>query len=200
MKSIFFIAVMFLLSFTQIFAQQTMKDKGDKVYKTVKIGNQIWMAENLAYKASSGCWAYEDNKNNVSKYGYLYNYETAINICPSGWHLPSDDEWKELEMNLGMSQDNANETEWRGTISTKLKAETGWNSSDGTDESGFSAVAGGYRYSNGAYDEAGLFGCWWTATSDANYAWCRKFYGFDATIGRVKEDKGYSLSVRCIKD
>ena len=59
------------------------------------------MAENLAYEASEGCWAYDNNKNNVRKYGYIYDWETAKNVCPDGWHLPSDKEWFELTEYLG---------------------------------------------------------------------------------------------------
>ena len=76
-------------------------DKRDgKTYKTVEIGEQIWMAENLAYKANSGCWAYDNNKNLVSKYGYLYNWETAKNVCPDGWHLPYESDFEILMSNF----------------------------------------------------------------------------------------------------
>ena len=80
-----------------------------KTYKTVKIADQWIMAENLAYKPDSGnFWAYENNDSNLLIYGYLYDWETAMNIAPEGWHLPSMEEWTTIEKLLGAK---------RGTIS-----------------------------------------------------------------------------------
>jgi len=73
-----------------------------KIYKTVKIGDQWIMAENLAYKPDKGnYWAYEDDESNIPRYGYLYDWETAMNIAPEGWHLPSRDEWNAIHKTLG---------------------------------------------------------------------------------------------------
>ena len=85
--------------------QGTFTDSRDgNTYKWIEIGNQIWMAENLNFHANSGCWVYDNNPENADTYGRLYNWETARNVCPDGWHLPSDNEWKELEVYLGISQ------------------------------------------------------------------------------------------------
>ena len=130
-------------------ASQLTDKRDGKTYKTVKIGTQEWMAENLAYKPSSGnYWAYDDDNSNVAKYGYLYDWETAKKVCPSGWHLPSDEEWTTLTDYLG-GEDVAG---------TKMKSTSGWKEDgNGTNESGFSALPflRAYRYRRRARSTAG---------------------------------------------
>jgi hypothetical protein len=72
-----------------------------QTYQTIKIDNQVWMAENLNYRTSSGSWCYDNSSDNCEKYGRLYTWETAKGVCPSGWHLPSTKEWSVLIANLG---------------------------------------------------------------------------------------------------
>ncbi len=72
-----------------------------KCYKWIKIGSQIWMAENLNYLSSSGSWCYDDLISNCNIYGRLYDWETAMTACPIGWHLPSSEEWESLTLYLG---------------------------------------------------------------------------------------------------
>ena len=144
-------------------------DIDGNVYQTVKIGDQWWMAENLKvihYQNGDGItklpnntvWStygegaycnYDNNDSNADIYGSLYNWyavNDSRNIAPDGWHVPTDEEWKELEMFLGMSQSEANGTGWRGTDEgSKLKATSGWSGFNGTNESGFSALPGGSR-------------------------------------------------------
>lgn len=175
----------------------TMKDGRDgKTYKTVSIGTQVWMAENLAYKASSGCWAYDNNSSNVSKYGYLYNWETAKKVCPSGWHLPSDAEWTKLSDNLG----------GENVAGKKLKSASGWKLYEGknygNNESGFNALPGGCRYdSDGSFDDAGTDGLWWSSTpNESEYAWIRSLDYYDGKVYRRKDYRKTSFSVRCAKD
>jgi uncharacterized protein (TIGR02145 family) len=188
----------------------TFTDPRDgKVYQTVTIGNQVWMAENLAYAPSSGnFWAYDNNNSNIETYGYLYDWETAKDVCPTGWHLPSDAEWKELEMALGMSQTDADDTGWRGTNEgSKLAANAGlWSDGDLENDadfgtSGFTALPGGYRLNNSTFEYVGYCGCWWTATeSNTGNAWYRLVYYFYSGVYRDIYTKAAGFSVRCLRD
>ncbi|MEI6766998.1 MAG: fibrobacter succinogenes major paralogous domain-containing protein [Bacteroidota bacterium] len=190
------LALAILLNVTVSFAQltSTFTDARDgKVYKTVQIGKQIWMAENLAYKAGSGCWAYGDNAENVARYGYLYDFETAITACPPGWHVPTDEEWNVLTEYLG-NQDSCGR---------KLKSGTGWSSPNDTlaNSTKFTALPGGLRFMGGTYDRLGVKGFWWSSTeSESHMAWYRSILSDDNKVNRYDDYKDYGLSVRCIKD
>jgi uncharacterized protein (TIGR02145 family) len=179
-------------------------------YKTVKIGTQVWMAENLAYKAVKGCYAFDDNPVNVRHYGYLYNYETAVNVCPSGWHLPTDNEWKLLEKDLGMNNLEIEKVGDRGDgIGSKLKSKTGWeNNGNGNNVSGFSALPAGlrcegFKCTEGTFIGLGSQGRWFSSTMDLYGPWIRGIYS-DTRIERSQcyESNGSSdgYSVRCIKN
>ena len=177
--------------------KNTFKDARDnKVYKTIQIGTQTWMAENLAYKVSSGCWAYDNNATNVTKYGYLYDWKTTKKVCPSGWHLPSDAEWTTLTNNLG-GEDVAGK---------KMKSTSGWNdydgeSGNGTNTIGFSALPGGYRYGNETFDLIGDYGYWWSSTEySASNAYYRYMHGSSNNVIRDNYGKTDGISVRCVRD
>jgi len=163
-----------------------------KTYKIIKIGSQVWMAENLAYNTGSGCWAYDNNSGNVAKYGYLYTWEAAKRACPPGWHLPSDDEWSKLANLLG-GEDAAGK---------KIKSTSGWESyGNGTNESGFSALPGGSRGNDGGFYDRSGGGYWWSATElDASSAGSRslRYYGED--LYRGNNDKSCGFSVRLLRD
>ncbi|MBR4784719.1 MAG: fibrobacter succinogenes major paralogous domain-containing protein [Fibrobacter sp.] len=106
----------------------SMTDSRDgQTYKTVKIGNQVWMAENLNFKTDSS-WCYKDEESNCQKYGRLYSWNAARGACPAGWHLPSKVEFDTLFKAVGGTQDKENEKKWRGAGS-KLKSTSGWESS-----------------------------------------------------------------------
>jgi uncharacterized protein (TIGR02145 family) len=153
-------------------------------------------------------------------YGVLYNWTAAMNgaessdanpsgvqgICPDGWHLPSDAEWKQLEMYLGMSETDVNSTGWRGTVEGgKLKeaGTTHWAdpNAGANNESGFTALPGGYRYSNGYFNDFRYYGSWWSSTESGTiYAWVRSLYFNYSYVDRYFNFKSMGISVRCLRD
>ena len=181
-------------------------NRDEQVYKCVKIGNQTWMAENLNYETENS-YFYDDNPANCNVYGRLYNWDAAMTACPTGWHLPSDGEWKTLEMYLGMSQSQADISGWRGTDEgIQMKSTSSWNNKgNGTNSSGFNALAGGAFNFGGFFIDLGYASYWWSATEDATeegawLAWdCSLQFGEDK-VGRPHEDKTNYFSVRCLKD
>ncbi len=173
----------------------TFKDtRDDKTYKTIIIGTQIWMAENLAYKASNNYWAYNNNSCNVSKYGYLYYWEVAKNICPSGWHLSSDEEWTVLTAFLG----------GESVAGKKLKRTNGWSLDKGNNESNFNAMPSGNRdFNDGSFDNLGKSCIWWSSSPYANkisWSWGRYLsYNSEKLVRDIWPNQG-GYSVRCVKD
>ena len=211
----------------------TVKDIDGNVYQTIQIGNQVWMAENLKVthyrngtlipnltsrkdwvSTSSGAYCVYNNNdsNEVETYGALYNWYAVVDsnyIAPEGWHVPTDEEWKELGIFLGMSQDEADAGGWRGTNEgSKLAGNSDlWNSgkleNESTiDSSGFTALPGGYRHSNyGDYFKMGVSGYFWTTTTtNGNEAWYHNLYYDNAGITRSYFNKNYGFSVRCVRD
>jgi len=202
-------------------------------YKTVKIGNQEWFAENLKttvyangdeipYSRTNESWknqkmgmrcSYEHDDAMNAKYGQLYNWY-AVNdergLCPSGWHVPSDEDWQDLEVFLGMSRADVSLKGTRGSgelgIGTKLKANSGWNEGgNGTDDFGFSALAGGGRDGNGNFLNAGNLGGFWSSSTNGGgdaiqFAWLRGLSSGDTEVVRSDQNQRYGFSVRCVRD
>jgi len=177
----------------------TFTDPRDKkTYKTVKIGEQVWMAENLNYE-DEGSKCYDGEETNCKKYGRLYYWGAAMEACPSGWHLPSKDEWQTLVNFAG--GENAGKA---------LKATSGWNQNgNGTDNFGFSALPGGYHDggcdcddgSQPSFESVGDDGYWWSSSEYDSY---RSYI-----LGiRYKDENVYydssrtfdSRNVRCLMD
>ncbi len=210
----------------------TVTDIDGNTYQTIKIGNQWWMAENLKvirYRngeaipnvTDNSVWAglstgaycnYDNDYRYAAIYGCLYNWyaiDDSRNIAPAGWHVPTDEEWKQLEMYLGMSQSDADQIGWRGTDEGgKLKEDgtTHWDSPNigATNESGFSALPGGYRhyYDDGMFYSIGYGGYWWSSTEyNTSYAWRRVLYHGDSSVYRGSDSsKRSGFSLRCVKD
>ena len=167
------------------------------LYSVIKIGNQTWMAENLRY---SFCLWLNPTNPSVS-YGRLYDWSTAMKIAPSGWHLPSEAEWNEMEMALGMSAvDTANQGA-RGTHGTSMRSTTGWNSGgNGTNSSGFNAFPAG-NYNSGSFNYLGDFAYFWSSTEySGSNAWLRYLYNGDASVYRFNANKTLGFSCRCVED
>lgn len=210
------ISQLFVLLFliTTAYAQNEtdgFTDKRDKkTYKTVKIGTQVWMAEDLAYKASSGCWTYVIGKDSITfgvdsikktiirdKYGYLYNWETASEVCPSGWHLPNKDEVNILVDYLGGTKE----------AGEKLKSINGWplkkGENYGNNESGFNALPGGFFDNNTQIvDKYEKSAKWWLSnTSGLKNAWFFAVrYSTKKVIINNAQGRNHGNTVRCIKD
>jgi uncharacterized protein (TIGR02145 family) len=161
-----------------------------KNYKTVEIGDQIWMAENLNSQINdSKC--YNNDYSYCNIYGRLYTMEGAYNACPSGWRLPSKEEWQKL-LDFAGGMETAGE---------KLKATSDWNDGNGENTYGFAALPGGYQAPNTPNcTNMGILGIWWSSSpSESN-----EFYSLS-----ISEEKGiqfnslfigHRLSIRCIKD
>ncbi len=194
-----------------------VKDADGNSYKLVKIGNQLWMAENLkTTKYNDGtliplvtdtvdwsilttpayCWP---NNHDSTKYTYggLYNWHTVNtgNLCPTGWHLPSDAEWTELTNYLGGVSVAGGKMKETGTAH--------WTSPNtgATNESGFSGLPGGNRSYNGLFDYFGSRSYWWSSTENtADNALVRYLVYNGANIIRISYNKKNGYSVRCLRD
>ena len=170
----------------------TLTDTRDgQTYKTVVIGEQTWMADNLNYETENS-YCYDDDPSNCSKYGRLYTWVAATTVCPSGWHLPSTTEWKTLFTAVGGSS----------TAGTVLKSTGGWyNDGNGTYAFGFSALPAGLRNGTGGYYYEGDYAYFWSSTEYySNYAYSMYlYYGYDFA-GLDYYNKDFGRSVRCVKD
>ena len=159
-------------------------------------------------------WYENDEKSNKNIYGALYNWYTVETnkLCPIGWHVPTDEEWNTLEIYFGMSQNDAYKTSYRATgKGGKLKAAGTVQGGDGlwhtpnedaTNESGFSALPGGFSYFNDGFSYGlGSYGFWWSS-SDASStdAWYRLLYYYSGFVSRNTYNKKYGFSVRCVRD
>ena len=193
-----------------------------RAFKTVKIGTQVWMTENLnvstfrngdpipeamteeewekAGENGQPAWCYYDNNpENGAKNGKLYNWY-AVNdprgLAPKGYHVPSDEEWTELADFLGGKE----------LAGSKMKSEFGWHPSfeDGTNSCGFSGIPGGRRYFNGTFNFIGYYDCygyWWSSTEDlTTNAWLRYLYYNNGIVDKVSLNKREGFSVRCLRD
>ena len=201
---------------------------GGQVYNTILIGSQCWLKENLNVGAvingsqnmsNNGIiekYCYGNDTSNCATYGGLYQWNEAMQyisvegaqgICPPGWHLPADEEWKQLEgtadSQYGYPDPEWDDTGWRGyDVGLNLKATSGWYSGgNGTDLYGFGALPGGLRGAYGSFYGLGSYGDWWSSSENSgSHAWYRHLY-YD-NVGSYRQDyyKTHGRSVRCLLD
>lgn len=211
------------------FCSEGVTDYDGNIYSTVKIGNKCWMAENLRSNNYSdgttitGAYNYDDANYNARAYGKLYTWAALMNgasssdanpsgvqgVCPTGWHVPSETEWKILEYTLGMSFTEYNTSYFRGTHGEGLKLKETDNaqlwqisSATGNNLTGFSALPAGLRAENGTY--TGIYqtiGFWSCTEYDAThpyYRWLR--YNEEGIARDYDIPKTIAMSVRCVRD
>ena len=221
-----------MLSIPVIWGQETVTDIDGNVYETVQIGDQLWMKENLkvthyrngdeiptgygnfqwGYLTTGAYTSYNNDPDIAEIYGNLYNWyavDDGRGVCPEGWHVQSDDEIKQLEMNLGMSEEEANSTSWRGTNEGSKLAGMADLWMDGSLEndpefgdSDFNFLPGGYRSNFDGFYNIGINGVFWSSTEHSNSwdAWFRQLNNNSTGLYRNIHGKGWGLSVRCLKD
>ncbi len=202
-------------------------------YKWVKIDDQVWMAENLAFLPKVNppadgdsnnpyyyVYDYKGNDVNAAKstenykiLGVLYNWQAALEVCPKGWHLPSDKEWLQLAeyINDDKGPFITNEYDFYDSYpfigweseGKYLKATDYWNNNgNGTDDFGFSALPGGIRYTDGYFHFIGDEGYWLSSTTQNNSynIWSRKLIESSSFFYKVSYTPDIGYSIRCVKD
>ena len=202
-------------------AYDSITDSRDgKVYKTVKIGDQVWMAENLNYDDSvqtpslkERSWCFNNKQEHCNVTGRLYTWAAAIDsaalandfsgdiqgICPDGWHLPSSDEWSSL---ITVAGD-------KGNAVLALRSSNGWGYANGTDDFGFSMLPSGQKQGSDYFSESAYF--WTSSESDEHASDAYYVYTKDISAGlkmpaqhainiHPAGDKAYAFSIRCVKD
>ncbi len=193
-----------------------VKDIDGNVYRTTTIDTLVWMAENLkttryndgtaipyvtdaqewaGLDSGAFCFYANDIFYNKDTYGALYNWYAVSSdkLCPAGWHIPTDEEWNALTAFLG------GETKAGSKLKDTVMI---WNSpyEDATNETGFTALPGGCRDSNGYYYDLGFSGMWWTAEEFYSSSALYRMIYYDPTLQRNFIDKKFGMSVRCVKD
>ncbi|MEN8118815.1 MAG: FISUMP domain-containing protein [Bacteroidota bacterium] len=194
MKHIVFL--IFLVFFAQIsFSQEigSFKDPRDgNIYGIVRISGQVWMSENLNFQMP-GATCYGYSKSNGDSLGRLYTWDAAVEACPEGWHLPTDDEWKIMEKNLGMNEILLDRSSFRN-------APKMYNAAITNGSSGLNLEKSGWRGANGKFYHLNKRGVYWTASINRqNEGWFR-FIDEHKAVYRRYERKNFSYSVRCISN
>jgi uncharacterized protein (TIGR02145 family) len=207
----------FWVSLTSHKVVGAMTDIQGNTYKTIRIGNQIWMTENLrvtqyndgmsiaevrddatwsALTTGAWCW-YDNNEDYDAPYGKIYNaYAVSTDkLCPVGWHIPTDLEWTQLTEELGGGIIAGGKLKQNGLEYWSIPNE------GATNETGFGAVAGGYRRAPGEFESQYYFGYWWSNTKNTiDQTYYRTLQNYNANISRSQTGSRLGMSVRCLKN
>jgi uncharacterized protein (TIGR02145 family) len=219
MKTIILLAVALIYIGLEGLKAQTVTDYDGDVYNTVTIGTQIWMAANLKTThyadgtaiakvtdnttwsnliTGAYCWYNNDSATYENLYGKLYNWYTVVdsrNLCPTGWHVPSDAEWTTLTTYLGGERVAGGKLKETGTAHW-VSPNTG-----ATNETGFAALPGGIRVDGGTFYYVGLSGSWWSSTeSSSDDAWYRAMHYHLRFVHSSSPNELHGFSVRCLRD
>jgi len=199
-----------------------------QVYNTIQIFSQCWLKENLNVgtmipgsqnQSNNGIiekYCYYNEPDSCTKYGGLYQWwemmqyttqQGVRGICPPGWHLPTDEEWKVLEgavdSQYGIGDNTWDANGWRGNdAGTSLKTISGWyENGNGTDLYGFSGLPGGLRFIHGIFAGVGFAVLWWSSTEyDGGDGWGRELQSENPNVYRGNGSKDFGVSVRCLRD
>ena len=221
---IIFLTLAPLLAYSQQKTGTFTDERDGQEYEWVRIGEQVWMAENLNYDQSAygNDWCYDNDPSNCNTYGRLYNWAAVMQgessswsnpsgikgVCPDGWHVPSDKEWKVLEMQLGMNRSEIDANDWRGNNEgSKLAGNASlWGSGGLRNDfefgaSGFTALPGGTRLTINDGSYVGYIGYWWSSSQySSTDAWGRCLHYKNTDVRRLYRTKEYGFSVRCVRD
>ena len=190
------ISIVMLLFCNFLIAQEkgTIKDPRDgRNYQWMKIGKKTWLAENVKYIANPGSWVYNNDTANVSLHGRLYTWNAAMNACPKGWGIPTDDDWALLIGTLGGMDAAGGKLQDMDTIY--------WKAHKNIQESAktISTLLGGVRHADSTFSGVSLWGGLWSATVINNMASDYLIVHGSKSIGKSSNAKGSALGVRCVK-
>jgi len=198
---------------------------GQKYRTVIMPDGKRWMAQNLNYKTDSS-WCYENSVDSCTKYGRLYTWNAAMKACPTGYHLPSHEDWNYLTEIVGgkrhFYEDGVSDHFYWIDACEKLKAKHGWDRNEevgggigaisnstfyvngnGSDDYGFSALPGGSGFLDIGFHDVGIYGIWWTAMEDENnysFAYCRSMSYRYQILSELRQNKVMCYSVRCVAD
>jgi uncharacterized protein (TIGR02145 family) len=235
------VVLLFIVGLIRIQAQ-TVTDIDGNVYNTVTIGTQVWMKENLkttkyndntsiplvtihsawvALTTPGYCWYNNDAAANKTTYGALYNWYAVDatsnggkNVCPTGWHVPTDNEWTTMENYLIANGYNYDGTITGNKYAKAMASASGWSSYSGVgtvgntdypakrNATGFTALPGGYRWDPEEFINIGSYGSWWSSSEViSTYAWSRYIFCGSEIVSRISFfGKSNGFSVRCLRD